>query len=313
MDRKRRQEIGSYVREALSLINSGVYRYQRLEGLQQMERLLAQLMYDWKSLPDDSSIRHEQLQREQLENDARIFDDLHAVVSREQNAVSAIVSSFVRRREVARAELLRALIVLEGCCLLSPMCSVTLFSEQGVKQLVRIASDTVVMRRGDAQHSTDGTTDDGGSDHIADVEDDDDAEEWEEVRLLAIDVLEACVHNSVHNVLYFCEEYGVDPIVAMIRDGSLSLVLRSKSVEFVALLLHIVRQSLRSDHKGHITDKTLKSLCSKLEEYLGGKLANEILKLELKTVPNRKRVGQEILDLHSSTFDSFITLVDNQF
>lgn len=99
----------------------------------------------------------------------------------------------------------------------------------------------------------------------------------------------------------------------MIRDASLSLVLRSKSVEFVALLLHIVRQSLRYDHKGHITDKTLKSLCNKLEEYLGRRLASEILKLELKTVPSRKRLGQDILDLHSSTFDSFIALVDNQF
>lgn len=193
------------MRGALSLINSGVYKYQRLEGLRQMEQLLAQLLYDWKSLPDDnissSSNRYGQLQREQLEKDARIFDDLHAVTSREQNAVSAIVSSFVRRREVARVELLRALIVLEGCCLLSPMCSVTLFSEQGVKQLVRIASDTAVMRRGDPQHSADGGGDDDSREQIADVEDDDDVEEWEEVRMLAIDVLEACVHNSVHNVL----------------------------------------------------------------------------------------------------------------
>ena len=116
---------------------------------------------------------------------------------------------------ITHTEYRKALLVIEGACLVSVACSATLASVQGILFLLRIASDPKLL---DALHHDDTHTSNNSSNGnnnglsakspkaspADDDDNDDDTEEdddWEDIRLLALDAVEASIHNSASNLM----------------------------------------------------------------------------------------------------------------
>lgn len=229
------------------------------------------------------------------------------------------IQQTLNTREGRIAEIKQGLTVLEGCFLLAPHCSQTLTAINGFKIILNILSDTNAyindarylhfkhashMDRGNRvrnyhSHGLFSSTATSFEQQIV------------EIQLMALDVLEAALHNCVGNVILFCTDYGPDLIVTMFRSTTLAHSVRMKCVEFIILLLHwtqmVDEQASNKGDNEKNTETTTGSLMNRIKVFLGMKLAEDLTELFQK-IYNKK--GENMLG--TTIFDQFVKKLDQR-
>lgn len=192
---------------------------------------------------------------------------------------------------VTAVEIYKALLVLEGCCLLSPVCSNTLATLQGFKFILKILSDG-------NNYLINSNMSKSSPYQSLDFKNQKDTEElWDEIRLTCIDCLLSCLHNCPHCVILFCEDSsGPDVICTILRNKDLSKILRSKCVEFFCILVKLLT-NIESNDGLHVTNLT-----ERIKVFLGSKLTKDLLEIW--------KEKDEELDVIKC--DNFVDLVDER-
>ena len=196
---------------------------------------------------------------------------------------------------VTADEIYKALIVLEGCCLLSPYCSGTLVSGQGLKIILKILSE------GKAYLSTPSQTNETSFASQLDsrsVSKESSEELWDEIRSSCLDTLQSCVHNDSDCVVQFCEDSsGPDVVCTMLRNKELPKLLRSKCVEFYCILLRLLASVDATTQETHVN-----TLTEKTKVFLGNKLTKDLFDLWKETE----------LELDVIKCDNFVDQIDER-
>jgi len=240
-------------------------------------------------------------------------------------------------RESRISEIKQGLTVLEGCFLLSSKCSATLSAINGFKLILNILSegpmyinDAKYLHFKHAAHnisnnkngssgsnnnnsnsSRSRSANGGGSSQSNGVGLD---KHMEEIQLLALDTLEAALHNSFSNIVLFCAESGPDVIVTMLWNSALAQSVRIKCIEFIIFLIKWAQETdeqagiapAESLHDCNSEESTAGSVMNRIQVFLGAKLASDFIDLYQKV--SSKKDG--VLDQHA--IEQFIKRMDQR-
>ncbi|KAL0483344.1 hypothetical protein AKO1_014691 [Acrasis kona] len=298
----RKCELNHNIRKALLLV-SGKFSYQRQKGLDQLLELISKITMN--------------------QQDVTIFSLLHRKLSPESNVILSIVNNILKGKSEAQhnlspiriQEVKKSLAVIEGACLLSPYCSSALATVQGGKIIVKILSECgAAFSQSETTSnplldslSTPSATIVTQTSHNIDIL-------WEEIRIMAIDTLEASLHNCISSAISFCEDSCPDMIIEMVRNKHLSQKLRSKCVEIVCLLFQLMCVAEKRRENETVL---LKTLSERIEVFLGLNLTEELIETALKPIESRTagvQISLEVVQLQDMTFyDQFVKRVDQRF
>jgi hypothetical protein len=295
----RRCEIAYYIQKALCLV-AGSFTYQRQKGLDQLLDLIEQIA--------------------QNPQDQNIFSLIHRQMTPTTNIIIGIVNCILKESAVKGhhplspvriSEIKKALIVIEGACLISPYCSSALAAVHGSKVIVKILSEgphIMIVENNNSNPVLESLSPTFTGNLSLTNSSSVDAS-WEEIRLIAIDTLEASLHNSITSAVLFCEDSGPDMIMEMLRNKHLSIRLRSKCVELSCLLF----QLLFVAEKRKNNETLIKTLDERMSVFLGQKLTEELRELAIKPLKGNESDSLASLQLiESKIYDQFIKRVDQR-
>ncbi|KAL9657468.1 hypothetical protein ABK040_016735 [Willaertia magna] len=254
---KKRKELNYNIQTSIKLLESK-FSFEREKGLDNLIYLLS---------------------NEIITNiDKDMFSLIHKKVDKHSNIIIAITTNILQNASIISPvtvnEVYKSLIVIEGCCLLSPFCSSTLTTTHGMKIILKILSE--------------------GKNYFNENQQD---EMWDEVRMSCLDTLQSCLHNCSHNILVFCEDSsGPDVITTMLRNRVLSKLLRSKCVEFFCILFRFL-SSIKELEEIHFT-----RLTERIKVFLGNKLTKDLIDIW--------KVNEDELDV--TKCDQFVELIDER-
>jgi hypothetical protein len=229
------------------------------------------------------------------------------------------IKQILNTRESRIAEIKKGLTVLEGCFLLAPHCSQTLAAINGFKIILNVLSDTNAYINDTRylyfKHANHMDRDNRACNYHSHGLFYSNATSFEqqivEIQLMALDVLEAALHNCASNVILFCTDYGPDLIVTMFRSTTLAHSVRMKCLEFIMLLLHwtqlIDKQTGCKGDKEKDAETAAGSLMNRIKVFLGMKLAEDLIDLFQKLY-NKKM--ENMLD--TTIFDQFVKKLDQR-
>ncbi|KAG2388732.1 hypothetical protein C9374_000171 [Naegleria lovaniensis] len=269
---KLRRELKFNIGRCISLLRNR-YSFQREKGLDELISILSGL---------------------ETSTDKEIFSILQKKMDEDTNVISNVVTNILQHTTagkhalspVTAVEIYKALLVLEGCCLISSACSNTLATVQGFKFILKILSDG-----NNYLTSTSKSSPYQSLDFKKDTE-----EVWDEIRLTCLDCLLSCLHNCPHCVVLFCEDSsGPDVICTILRNKDLSKILRSKCIEFFCILVKLLT-NIESDGL-HVTNLT-----ERIKVFLGSKLTKDLLDIW----------KEKDEDLDVIKCDNFVDLVDER-